>query len=332
MTYKISLLDKSPVAENGTAAQALATSVAFAQRAEALGYHRIWIAEHHGTPQLASPAPEVLAAYLLASTKTIRIGTGGVLLQHYSPYKVAEVFGVLATLAPGRVDLGIGKAPGGLPFGTRALQSEFATNRRDFAVKLAELDQFLTETLPETHALFGAIALPRAEVLPERFLLGASVDSAELAARLGWNFTYAGHHNGDPEALQQSLTAYTALTKRRPSLALAAIIAPSQAEAEAQIADHKIFKVTLADGHAVNLPSEAAAAEYARQLGGSAYTLEERHPSILAGTADHVRAELNVLHHRFGITEFVLDIPTADRAARLAGIELLAQVSLRAAA
>ena len=122
MPYAISLLDKSPVAEGTSAAEALQTSVAFAQAAERLGYHRIWLAEHHGTPQLASSAPEIVVAHLLAATRRIRIGTGGVLLQHYSPFKVAEVFGLLASLAPGRVDLGIGKAPGGLPYGTKALQ------------------------------------------------------------------------------------------------------------------------------------------------------------------------------------------------------------------
>lgn len=118
MSYKISLLEKIPVPEDGTAAEAVATSIAYAQTAKRLGYLRIWEAEHRSVPHLANSAPEVLAAFLLASTRKIRIGTGGVLLQHYSPYKVAEVFGVLANLAPGRVDLGIGKAPGGLPFGT----------------------------------------------------------------------------------------------------------------------------------------------------------------------------------------------------------------------
>ncbi len=321
MSYVISLLDKSPVAT--TAAEALQTSIAFAKAAERLGYHRLWLAEHHGVPQLASSAPEILAAHLLAVTKRIRIGTGGVLLQHYSPYKVAEVFGTLAALAPGRVDLGIGKAPGGMPHGTRALQSEHGP-RRDFATKLQELDHFLKGTLPEGHALNGALVQPQGEVQP--FLLGASPDSAALARRLGWHFTYAGQHDGDPEAIARAIAAYGA----PPSLALAAVIAPTRAEAEG--ADHTIVKVTLADGTAVNLPNEEAAAEFARQSGGQSYTVQPRKPSVLAGTGEDVRAALDDLHRRYGITEFILDIPTAEPKARLLGLELLAEAGLRRAA
>lgn len=332
MPYAISLLDKSPVAEGTSAAEALQTSVAFAQAAERLGYHRIWLAEHHGTPQLASSAPEIVVAHLLAATRRIRIGTGGVLLQHYSPFKVAEVFGLLAALAPGRVDLGIGKAPGGLPYGTKALQSEHGSPRRSFEAKLEELEHFLSDSLPESHPLHGARALPRPPVQPEKFLLGASPESAALAARLGWGFSYAGHHDGNPQAVARALDTYAVATGRKPSLALAAIIAPTRAEAEAQGAEHRIFKVTLADGHAVNLPNEEAAAEYARQAGGQPYSVEERRPSVLIGTGAEVRAELDALHQSFGVTEFILDIPTADRAQRLAAIELLAAAGLRRAA
>ncbi|WP_258223642.1 MsnO8 family LLM class oxidoreductase, partial [Stenotrophomonas sp. HMWF003] len=118
MSYLTSVLDKSPIREGGTPEQALRDSLRLAQHAEHLGYHRYWFAEHHATPQLASPAPEVLAAWVLAQTARIRVGTGGVMLRHYAPYKVAETFNLLASLAPGRVDLGIGKAPGGLPAST----------------------------------------------------------------------------------------------------------------------------------------------------------------------------------------------------------------------
>ncbi|HAT1618185.1 TPA: MsnO8 family LLM class oxidoreductase, partial [Raoultella ornithinolytica] len=122
MSYRISILDKSPLAAGETAAQALTRTLTLAQQAEAWGYHRFWIAEHHNTDQLASPSPEVVIAWILGQTRQIRVGSGGVMLQHYSPYKVAENFNLLASIAPGRVDLGVGKAPGGLPLATRALQ------------------------------------------------------------------------------------------------------------------------------------------------------------------------------------------------------------------
>ncbi len=115
MSYRISLLDKSPIADGETATEALARTLQLAKLAEEWGYHRFWIAEHHNTPQLASPSPELVIAWIIGQTRQIRVGSGGVMLQHYSPYKVAENFNLLATLAPGRIDLGVGKAPGGHP-------------------------------------------------------------------------------------------------------------------------------------------------------------------------------------------------------------------------
>lgn len=168
MSYLLSILDKSYIPDGGTAAQALRDSVALAQLAEALGYHRYWFAEHHATTQLASPAPEVLAAYVLAQTARIRVGTGGVMLRHYAPYKVAELFNLLATLAPDRVDLGVGKAPGGLPASTRAL-ADGRLGTADFARQLTDLEGFLSNTLPAEHPHAAAIATPHPAQAPQRF-------------------------------------------------------------------------------------------------------------------------------------------------------------------
>lgn len=325
MTYSLSLLDKSPIPEGATAAQALARTVALAKRAEQLGYRRFWVAEHHGSPTLAGAAPEVLVGHLLAQTDRIRIGTGGVMLQHYSPYKVAETFKVLASLAPGRVDLGIGKAPGGLPLSTRALQAfHDKAKKPDFGGQLAELDAFLTDSLPDDHALAGAIATPVPPELPERFLLGGSPDSAELAAKHGWNFTYAGHFNGTPENIERTVNTFRALTGRTPSLALYAFAADSQEKAEQAVKAIQIFKVTLPSGQSVNLPSLVAAAEFARQAGVSDYRAEELKPHVIAGTPDHVRRHLDALASRYGISEFILDNPIANFADRLASVELIA--------
>ncbi|WP_152047421.1 MsnO8 family LLM class oxidoreductase [Aureimonas psammosilenae] len=330
MTYRLSILDKSPIAPSTSAGEALATSLAYAELADSLGYHRFWVAEHHGTNALASAAPEVLASHLLARTRRIRIGTGGVLLQHYSPFKVAELFGVLSALAPGRVDLGIGKAPGGLPLGTKALQAELATPRHSFDAKLRDLDLLLSAAAPEGHPLAGAEALPRAAVLPERFLLGASEASAALAAELGWGFVHAGHHDGDANAIERSLAA-ARIAGPQPILAVTAIAAPTREEARAA-ADYKVFKLHLPGGQAVNLGSLDAAEEYARQLGVRPIKVEERRPEVLAGTPDDIHAALGGLARRHGVTEFVLDSPIADRADRLRSIELIAAVPRRAAA
>ncbi len=149
MSYRISIPDKSPLAAGETAAQALARTLTLAQHAEARGYHRFWVAEHHNTDQLASPSPELVIARLLGHTRRIRLGSGGVMLQHYSPYKVAENFNLLAALAPGRIDLGVGKAPGGLPLSTRALQQGLHQEEKGtFADQLAQLDNWLSLTEP----------------------------------------------------------------------------------------------------------------------------------------------------------------------------------------
>lgn len=161
MTYALSILDKSPLIEGETAGTALQRTVSLAQAAERLGYHRFWLAEHHDFPGLVSPAPEVFAAYLLARTQRIRIGSGGVLLPHYSPYKVAEAFNLLASLAPGRVDLGIGKAPGGLPLSTKALRVLHDPARApSFEALLDELDGFLAPPTATDGPRDKARALP----------------------------------------------------------------------------------------------------------------------------------------------------------------------------
>src|ERR1700679_2714390 len=172
MSYRLSILDKSLIPEGADAADALRNTLALAIRAEQLNYHRYWFAEHHGATQLASSAPEVLTAYVLARTQRIRVGSGGVMLRHYAPYKVAETFNMLAALAPGRVDLGVGKAPGGFPYSTMALQSgRGAAYADDFRGLLGELDGYVSGSP-------GAVAAPLPPAPPERFLLGASVESA----------------------------------------------------------------------------------------------------------------------------------------------------------
>jgi len=326
MAYSLSLLDKSPILDGETAVDALQRTIALAQAAERLGYRRFWLAEHHGFPGLASSAPEILVAHLIARTRRIRIGSGGVLLQHYSPYKVAETFNLLAALAPDRIDLGVGKAPGGLPLSTKALRVQHDPERaRSFEALLSELDGFLSGSLDASDPLAGAQALPKPPVSAERFLLGASPDSARLAADLGWRFVFAGQLNGDPKALEAALDAYAkAGASDLPLLGIAALAAATAEEARALTDQLRVIRVTLDNGQSVNLGSEEQAAEFARQAGAASHTIEIRRPSILAGTAEDVRRELDALSARFGIAEFVIDTPAAATAQRLASITLLA--------
>ncbi|SDR50263.1 luciferase family oxidoreductase, group 1 [Paraburkholderia fungorum] len=325
MSYSISLLDKSPIADGATAADALKFTIALAQAAERLGYHRFWVAEHHGAPGLASSAPEIVVSHLLAHTSKIRIGSGGVMLQHYSPFKVAENFRLLASLAPGRVDLGVGKAPGGLPSTTRALQWFHDKSKKpDFAGQLAELDAFLGAGVADDHPLAGAQAMPVPPESPERILLGGSAESAALAARYGWSFCYAGHFNGDDANIERSIQTYRDASGRAPLLALFAFAAETKEQAAQLVGPLRIFKLQLSNGQSFNLGSAQAAEEFARQTGASGYRIDEQRPYVIAGTPEDVHRELDRLSERFGIEEFVIDSPVSSYAERLASVELLA--------
>lgn len=333
MTFGLSFLDKSPIHENEGAAAALRRTVALARKAEDHGFRRFWVAEHHNSPKLASSSPEVLIGYLLAQTKRISIGSGGVMLQHYSAYKVAENFNLLASLAPGRVDLGIGKAPGGLPISTRALQGAYDPSRKpSFDAQLADLDRFIrgedAATTPEDR--LGAYPSP--PTAPNRFLLGASPESARLAASLGWSFVYAGHINGEENAVSAALSAYRDAGGTYAVLAVAVVVAETDQAAEALDVEGRRFRVEIDGGQGVNVGSEQQALEYVRQAGAENYRVEERSPLIIRGSPTTVQAELQRLHHLHGVDEFIVDCPVSDGAHRLKAIEYLATASRALAA
>lgn len=320
MSYRLSLLDKSPIAKGETAHEALQRTLALAQAAERLGFHRFWVAEHHDTAELASSAPELVIAWLLAGTRRIRIGSGGVMLQHYSPYKVAESFNTLAAIAPGRVDLGVGKAPGGLPFSTKALQSEREAGRKlEFDRLLGDLTTFLDGTQGNDRAR----ATPVPAAAPERFLLGASVDSAELAAGQGWGFVFARHLNGDEALLAASVERYRQLTGRPPVVAVAAILTRDGNEARAQGDKFRPLKLHIAGRQSVTVGSEEQAREFARQAGVADYRTEPATPSIVTGAPRDLLNELDRLSDRLGLTEFIVDLFNQGDS-RLEAVELLA--------
>ncbi len=322
MSWRISILDKSPVAEHETAADALARTLSLAQQAETLGYHRFWIAEHHNTPQLASPSPELLIAWILGQTRRIRVGSGGVMLQHYSPYKVAENFNLLAAIAPGRVDLGVGKAPGGLPLSTRALQLGLSQQEKgDFASQLAQLNGWIKPTSQEE----AVRATPQPQVPAAGFLLGASTESARLAASLDWDFVFAAHLNGDPDLLREVIGTWRAHSAREVIVAVQAIVAPTQEQAEALASAVEVWGVELANGQRVTVASEEQAYAFARQAGSEPLRIARRAQSLLAGTAESVLEQLEALHQQWGIDEFIIDTPVADGTTRVQSLRLLAQ-------
>src|SRR5574341_660949 len=188
---QLSILDQSPVLSGGTPAQAIEATLALARRAEALGYRRYWLAEHHAIAALADPCPEVLLARLGAETRRMRIGTGGVLLPYYSPFKVAEVFRMLEALYPGRVDLGLGRAPGGDARTAHAVGGGELPTADDFPQRVWDLAGHLDGTLPDDHPHKRVRVQPGGDGAPEIWLLGSSDYSGALAAQLGLRFAFA---------------------------------------------------------------------------------------------------------------------------------------------
>lgn len=322
MSYRLSLLDKSPIAEHETAQDALLRTLQLAQQAENWGYHRFWIAEHHNTSQLASPSPELLIAWILGQTRRIRVGSGGVMLQHYSPYKVAENFHLLASLATGRVDLGVGKAPGGLPLSTKALQGELA-GQKDFPALLAQLTRYL-DAVTEPASGEAARALPAPSHSPSRFLLGASAESARLAAHLGWNFVYAGFINASEQAMREAvLTFHEYAQQGKALISLAALAADTTEEAASLLAEQHNYRVTLGERH-VTVGSEAQALAFVQQAGAADYRIEKQALNVLHGTADVIHQRLAALQQSLKVDEFILHTPLSNPARRLRSITLLA--------
>ncbi|MBJ9263010.1 MsnO8 family LLM class oxidoreductase [Citrobacter braakii] len=324
MSYRLSILDKSPLGEGETAAMALARTLRLAQRAEEWGYHRFWIAEHHNTPQLASPSPELVIAWILGQTQRIRVGSGGVMLQHYSPYKVAENFNLLASLAPGRVDLGVGKAPGGLPLSTQALQQGVHQDEKgSFADQLSQLNDWLT--LSGTESGETVFPTPIPPLPPEGFVLGASVQSAQLAAQFNWHFIFAAHLNGD-RALLRDVLSFWQTHSARPTIVAVQVIVADSNDTAAQLAENvQIWGVELENGQRVTVASEEQALAFAAQAGSPPRKIARREQALLHGTAQEVMAKLNALHTQFGIDEFIIDTPVAEGHARLTSLRLLAQ-------
>ncbi|EIC85295.1 LLM class flavin-dependent oxidoreductase [Serratia sp. M24T3] len=329
MGYRLSLLDKSPLDEHEDAAGALKRTLELAQKAEQWGYHRFWLAEHHNTDKLAISSPEIVIAWILAHTRKLRVGSGGVMLQHYSPFKVAENFNQLASLAPGRVDIGIGKAPGGLPLSTHALQ--YAVDHKlkgEFADQLQLLDDWLSVPVREQNGDTLSVT-PQPPQTAARFLLGASEESARLAARLGWNFVFAAHLNADERDISRALSAYTHDSNgRRALLAVPVVVADSSEQAKKRVEEGQLYRVIGSDGQRVNVGSLEQAEAYIRQSKAESHKIEERKSAVLAGTGEEVHQQLEALQAKFGVEEFVIDSPIVEARARLRSLELLASASV----
>ena len=327
---RLSVLDQAPVAEGSTPGEALQRSIELARLVDGLGYERFWMSEHHAMALLACTAPELMLARIGAETRRIRIGSGGIMLPHYAPLKVAESFRTLHALYPGRVDLGVGRAPGGGPVEALALKRERRTQMPDdFPEQLSELLAFLERGFPERHPFAKALVSPEMPGGPDVWLLGSSLWSAAVAAEYGLPYAFA--HFFSPVATRQAIEGYRRAfvpgTRRKVPEAMAAvgvICAETQAEAEYLHASVRLLqrRIRMNDRRPVATPEEAL-----RELGPERGSEEDgEFPRYFVGTPSRVRRDLEGMATQLGIGGLVVNTITWDHAARLRSYRLLAEV------
>src|SRR5271156_4592632 len=328
---RLSILDQSPVSEGSSGSQALQNTIDLARLADRLGFHRYWVAEHHGGPMLAGPSPEDLIGPIAAATSHIRVGSGGGVLPHYSPFKVAESFSLLSGLFPGRIDLALGRAAGTDPLTTFALQRD----RRqaapdDFPQQLEELLGYLYDQLPPDHP-FARLAktLPGRPERPEPWLLGSPQQSALWAAELGLPYAFADFINprgAEIAALYRERFAEHehAGVSPRTAVGVWLICAEDDEEAARLAASGRMTFTLLRRGQPIAVPSPEIAVEF--------LAADERTPGqprserrAVVGSPETVRAELEDVVAKYGAEEAIVVSITYAHEARRRSYELLAQ-------
>ncbi|MEO8889492.1 MAG: LLM class flavin-dependent oxidoreductase [Jatrophihabitantaceae bacterium] len=296
----LSVLDLAPVGDGTTSTEAVQGSLALARRADELGFTRFWLAEHHSMPGIASSAPAVLIGAVAAATTDIRVGSGGVMLANHAPLVVAEQFGTLAALHPGRIDLGLGRAPGTDQLTAAALRrSAKPLGPDDFPEQLGELAAFLTGEFPDGHPYQAIHSVPRAGQTPPIWLLGSSLYSAELAGLLGLPFAFAHHFSAANtlpalETYRTSFRPGRALEEPYALLTVSAVCAPTDAEAERIALPAALSFLRLRQGRPGTLPTPAQAAAYPWAPHEQAFVADRRAGQLL-GSPDTVRDQAAAL-------------------------------------
>jgi luciferase family oxidoreductase group 1 len=330
----LSVLDQSPIPQGSTGAEALHNTLDLATLADQLGYHRYWVAEHHGGPMLASASPEALIGPIAAATEEIRVGSGGVMLPHHSPLRVAETFTILAGLFPGRIDLGIGRAAGTDPLTTYALQRDRRqASPDDFPQQLAELLAYFEDSLPEDHPFRRlAATLPGLPQLPTPWLLGSSPQSAIWAGELALPYAFADFINpGGAEIAalyrerftpeRQRGAPRTALNAPRTAVAAWVLCAPSDEEAQYLASSSRMTLTLLRRGRLIAVPPPDEASEFLRREGRLGGAPGRRG---IIGSPEKVRGELEQLVSEYVADEAIVVTITHDHGARRRSYELLA--------
>lgn len=327
---KLSVLDQSTAAQGHSQAAAIRETLELARHCDALGYHRYWVSEHHNSDSIVGTAPEVLMAAIAATTARIRVGSAGVMLPHYSALKVAEQFRVLEGIAPGRIDLGVGRAPGSDRLTAYALNPH-ANAADEFPQQVYDLQAWVTGApLQEGHP-FGAIkAHPLGPTSPELWILGSSDYGAQLAAHFGLPYAFA-YFFSDGRGVEEALDLYRRNYRPSPrhpkpqaTICVWALAADSEAEARRLLMTRELWRVGFEQGirNALVSPEEAAVYPYTDTQRA---TIESLRRKAFVGTAEQVAARLTELAQRLELDELVVVTWTYDPAPRHRSYELLAE-------
>ncbi|CAN7424292.1 MULTISPECIES: LLM class flavin-dependent oxidoreductase [unclassified Variovorax] len=321
----LSILDLSPITEGSTAAQSFRNSLSLAQHGEKLGYRRYWLAEHHGMPGIASAATAVLLAYIGAGTSTIRIGAGGVMLPNHSPLVIAEQFGTLESLYPGRIDLGLGRAPGSDQRTAQALRRDLQSDADRFPQDVVELMDFMSKEPKQP-----VRAVPGMGLEVPIWILGSSTFGAQLAAHLGLPYAFASHFA--PQQLMQAIRIYREtfkpskqLDKPYVMLGFNVFAAETDEEAVFRSSSWQQAFVNLRSGRPGRLPPPVE--NYRQRVGPAENALLDSVLSCSAvGSRETVRAGIEAFVERTGADELMITSQVFDHEARLRSYEILAEL------
>lgn len=325
----LSVLDQTPIRSGGTAADAINETLELARATEKFGYHRYWLAEHHGTEGLAGCSPEILIARVAAVTSRIRVGSGGVMLSHYSPLKVAENFSLLATMYPDRIDVGLGRAPGGDQLTSLGMAYGSKIGVEYYPTKIIDLKGFLHGGALANEALSRVKITPKPEVPPQMWLLGSSGESAKMAARFGLPYSFA--HFIHPEGAEEIIKLYRdtfepsdVLSEPSATMCVGVVCAETQEEADHLALSRKLWRLQLTKGALgpYPTPEEAEAYPYTDRERAIA---ESASRTGLVGPPDKIKQGLEELAARCGIEEMMVVTITHDFKARVKSYELVAE-------
>ena len=328
---RVSVLDQSPIKSGVLPATSIRETLDLAKQCEALGYHRYWLSEHHNSPALAGSAPEVLMAAIAATTSRIRVGSAGIMLPHYSAYKVAEQFRTLEAIAPGRIDLGLGRAPGSDGRTALALNPNVTRGADNFPAQVRDVWAWTSgAALPAEHPFRDLEANPVGDTAPALWILGSSNYGAQLAGYFGLPYCYA-HFFSDGEGTEEALGVYRQSFRPSPILprphcviVVAALAADTLEEAEYWYRSRAVMWAVRGRGKFIPLPTPEEAAAFELTEAERAM-MERARARALIGTGTDVTARLRHMAAALQLDELVITTGTTSPAARIHSYELFAR-------